>query len=136
MARTRSSVKSQGQATNQFCFEKPDSSHSFLTLVYIPLIPTKCRELPERILREKPWRKTRLTHPQSSHRDSSNSSTFTLSIVTFLRGSLPKLFLTIPISMRRPFGVWEAVRKGPISHWLMLWSIAESGKLKKKKGSA
>ena len=35
-------------------FEKPDVSHSSLTLVYIPLIPTNVRELPERILREKP----------------------------------------------------------------------------------
>ena len=23
--------------------------------------------------------------------------------------------------MRMPFGAWEAVRKGPISYWLMLW---------------
>ena len=53
-AGTRGSVKLQGQAASQLCFKKPDSSHSFLTLVYIPLIPTKCRELPERILREKP----------------------------------------------------------------------------------
>ena len=35
--------------------------------------------------------------------------------------------------MRKPFGAWEAVRKGPISYWLMLWFIAEFGKLKKKK---
>ena len=35
-------------------FWKTDSLHSTLTLIYIPLIPTKCRELPERILREKP----------------------------------------------------------------------------------
>ena len=33
---------------------KNDSSHSFLTPVWIPLILTKCRELPKRILREKP----------------------------------------------------------------------------------
>ena len=46
--------------------------------------------------------------------DSSNSSTLTISIVTSLRGSLPKSFLTIPTSVRRPFGAWEAVRKGPI----------------------
>ena len=84
--------------------KKTDSSHFTLTLVYIPLIPTKCRELPERILREKPQRKTRLTHPQSLHRNSSNSSTLFLSIVTSLRGTLPKSFLTIPISVRRPFG--------------------------------
>ena len=67
-------------------------------------IPTKCRELPGRILREKPQRKTRLIHPQSSHRDSSNSSTLFLSIVTSLRGTLLKHFLTIPISVRRLFG--------------------------------
>ena len=73
-----------------------------------------------------------LTHPQSSHRDSSNSSTLILSIVTSLRGSIPKPFLTIPTSVRRPFGIWKVVRKGPISYWLMLWAIAESGKLKKK----
>ena len=42
------------------------------------------------------------------------------------------LFFTIPTFVRRPFGVWEVVRKGPISYWLMLWFIAESGKLKKK----
>ena len=35
--------------------------------------------------------------------------------------------------MRRPFGAWEAVRKRPISYWLMLWFIAEFGKLKKTK---
>ena len=92
----------------------------------------KYGELPERILREKPQRKIRLTHPQSSHRNSSNSSTFIISIVTSLRGSLPKHFLTIPTSVRRPFGAQEAVKKGPILYWLMLWFITESGKLKKK----
>ena len=34
--------------------------------------------------------------------------------------------------MIRPFGAWEAIRNGPISYWLMLWAIMESGKLKKK----
>ena len=38
------------------------------------------------------------------HIDSSNSSTFFLSIVTSLRGTLPKPFLTLPISVKRPFG--------------------------------
>ena len=33
--------------------------------------------------------------------------------------------------MKRPFGAWEAVRRVPISYWLMLWVIAEFGKLKK-----
>ena len=68
------------------------------------LIPTKCREILERILREKPQRKTRLIHPQSSHRDSSNSSTLFLSVDKSLRGTLPKHFLTIPISVRMLFG--------------------------------
>ena len=66
------------------------------------------------------------------HIDFSNSSTLTLSIVISLKGSLPKPFLTIPTFVRRPFDAWEAIRKGPISYWLMLWFIAESGKLKKK----
>ena len=59
--------------------------------------------------REKPYRKTRLIHPQSSHRDSSNSSTLFLFIVKSLR------------IVRRPFGVQKAVKKGPISYWQMLW---------------
>ena len=33
--------------------------------------------------------------------------------------------------MRRPFGAWEVV--SGISYWLMLWVIAEFGKLKKTK---
>ena len=35
--------------------------------------------------------------------------------------------------MRRIFGAWKTIRKGPIEYWLMLWVIAESGKLKKTK---
>ena len=95
-------------------------------------MPTKCRELLERILKEKPQRKKRLTRPQYLHRNSLNSSTFTLSIITSLRGSLPKPFLTIPTFVRRPFGAWEAISKGSISYWLISWAIAEFGKLKKK----
>ena len=94
----------EAKLPNHPIFEKltlriPFSPHYIQTL-----IPTKCKELPQRILREKLQRKTKLTHPQSSHRDSSNSSTLTLSIITSLRGTLPKHFLTIPISMRRSFG--------------------------------
>ena len=73
-----------------------------------PFIPTKCKELPERILREKPQRKTRLIHPQSLHSDSSNPSTLSLSIITSLRGTLLKPLLTIPISVRRLFGALES----------------------------
>ena len=64
---------------------------TFLTYptIYI-LIPTKCRELSERILREKPQRTTRLIHPQSCTFDSSNSFTLTLSIDIPLRGVLAK----------------------------------------------
>ena len=93
----------------------------------------KYRELLKRILREKPQRKIRLTHSQSLHSDSSNSSTLTLSIVISLRGSLIKTFFTIPISVRRLFGVLGSSQEVTNSHWLMLWFIAESGKLKKTK---
>ena len=49
---------------------------TFLTYTIInTLISMKCRELPERILRKKSYRKTRLTHPQSLIFDSPNSST-------------------------------------------------------------
>jgi len=76
--------------------------------------------------------KNKMDSSTSSHSDSSNSSTLILSIVTSLRGSLPKPFLTIPTFVRRLFGAWEAVRKGSVSNWLMLWAIAEFSKLKKK----
>ena len=48
----------------------------------------KCRELLDKILREKPQRTTRLIHPQSYTFDSPNSSTLTLSIVLPMRGSM------------------------------------------------
>ena len=48
---------------------------------------------------------------------------------------ITKTFSHYTQSVRRPFGVWEAVKKGPISYWLMLWAIVESGKLKKKQVS-
>ena len=48
----------------------------------------------ENFEREKPLRKTRLTHPQSSAIDSPNSSTLTLSIDTSLRGTLAKILIS------------------------------------------
>ena len=101
---SRGWISQLNQAMSQPCFKKPDSSHSILTPVLIPLLPTKERELLERILREKPLRKTRLIHPQSSLKDSSNSSTLFLSIVKSLRDFLPKPFLTISITVRGLFG--------------------------------
>ena len=65
-------------------------------------------------------------------RDSSNSSTLFLSIVKSLRGLLSKPYLTISISVRELFGVWEVVRKGPIHIGWCYGEVAESGKLKKK----
>ena len=69
-----------------------------------PLYPRNIESFQRDFFKEKPQRKTRLIHPQSLHKDSSNSSTLFLSIVKSLRGSLPIPFLTIPTSMRRPFG--------------------------------
>ena len=136
MAGTRDSVKPRDQVASQPYFEKPDSSHSILTLVYIPLYPQKKesfqREFWERNPREKQdW----LIH-NLYLRDSSNSSTLFLSIVKSLRGLLPKPYLTISISVRELFGVREAVRKEPISHWLMLWSSSGIQKARKEIGSA
>ena len=67
-----------------------------------------------------------------------SSTIFTLRLFKFLYSHplhcyiLERFTLTIPTSISRPFGAWEAVRKGPISYQLMLWAIAESDKLKKK----
>ena len=104
----RDSTQSRSQVTRTPCLGKTDFSYSFSPYYIYTLIP--------KILREKPQRKTRLIHLQSSHRDYSNSSTLFLSIVKSLRSTLPKPFLTIPISVRRSFGVWEAVKNGPISY--------------------
>ena len=92
------------KSPNQPVWEKLTFHIPFSPYYIQNLIPTKCRQLLERFLREKPQRKTRLIHPQSSHRDSLNSSTLFLSIVKSLRGTLPKPLLTIPISVRRLFG--------------------------------
>ena len=89
------------KSPNYPVWEKLTFHIPFLPYYIQTLIPTKCRELLERFLREKPQRKIRMLHPQSSYRDSSNSSTLFLSIVKSLRDTLPKPFLTIPISMRR-----------------------------------
>ena len=86
------------------------------------------REFWERNLREKQdW----LIH-NLYLRDSSNFSTLFLSIVNSSRGLLPKPYLTISISVKELFGVWEAVRKGPIHIGWCYGEVAESGKLKKK----
>ena len=65
VAWTRDSTQSQGQAVRTPCLAKYDFSHFFSPYYIYILIPTIQRELPERILREKPLEKTRLTYPQS-----------------------------------------------------------------------
>ena len=68
-----------------------------------PFYPRK-KESFQREFWERNPRETRLIHPQSSLRDSLNSSTLFLSIVKSLWGLLPKPFLTISISVRGLFG--------------------------------
>ena len=62
------------------------------------LIPTKCRELLERIFREK--NKINSSHP--------------LHWYILERYISQNPYLIIPISMRKLFGAWEAVQKEPI----------------------
>ena len=104
--------------------------------IYIPLYP----RFRERFQREFWERNSREKQDWLIHnlylRDSSNSSTLFLFIVKSLRGLLPKPYLTISISVRELFGVWEAVRKEPISHWLMLWSSSGIWEARKEIGSA
>ena len=91
----------------------------------------KCRELPERILREKPQRKTRLIHPQFSSFDSPNSSTLTLSIVTSLRGTLAKFLSHHTHICEKAFWYLGSSSEGTSSFWLMQWTIAGFSKLEK-----
>ena len=98
-------------------------------------IPTKCRELPERILREKPQRKTRLTHSQSSSLDPPNSSTLTLSIDISLRDTLPKSLSHHAHINKKIFWCLGSNSEGTNSFWLMQWAIAGSSKLKKTRFS-
>ena len=86
-------------------------------------------------MREKPWRKTRLTHPQSSSFDTPNSFTLTFSIDTSLRG-------TLTISLSHHTHICEKViwclgsnSEGTNSFWLLLWAIAGSSKLEKTRFS-
>ena len=53
---TPNSTQSRGQVARTPCLEKTDFSHSFSPYYIYTLIPTILRELPERILREKPVR--------------------------------------------------------------------------------
>ena len=96
MAWTRDSTQSWGQVAKTPCLGKTDFSHSFS-----PRFKESFqREFWERNPREKQdW----LIH-NLYLRDSLNSSTLFLSIVKSFRGLLPKLFLTISISVRGLFG--------------------------------
>ena len=102
--------------------QKNDFSNSFSYPTIYTFIPMKCRELSERILKNKPQGKTRMTHLQSYTFDSLNSSTLTFSIVIPLRGSLTKsLPHHIHIS-EKILDVWEAVQEITNSFWLMQWA--------------
>ena len=61
----RDLTQSRGQVAKTPCLGKTDFSHSFSPYYIYTFIPTIQRELLERILREKPQKKTRLTYPQS-----------------------------------------------------------------------
>ena len=112
------SVKSRGQAASHPCFEKPDISHSLSPQYKIPLIPINERELPKRILKEKPQIKTRLIHLQSLHK----------SLFKFLN-SLPLHCQTL----ERQLGVLGSSQEGTNLHWLMLWSSSGIREARKKK---
>ena len=97
---TRDSTQSRGQVARTPYLGKTDFSHSFSPYYIYTLI--RFRESFQREFweRKQDW----LIH-NFYLRDSSNSSTLFLSIVKSLRGSLPKPFLTISISVRGLFGV-------------------------------
>ena len=114
---------------------KTDFSHSFLTLPYYiqTLIPTKCRKLPERILREKPQRKHKID----------SSKIFTQRLFKFLY-SLPLHCEILERHITKTFthhthiyekAVWcfgMQLRRDQFHIGRCYGQVAESGKLKKK----
>ena len=105
--------------------QKNDFSHSFSYPTINTLIPTKCKEFLERILREKSQRTIRLIHPQSYTFDSSNSSTLTFSIDIPLKGSLAKSLPQHRHISEKFLGVWEAVQERTNSFWFMQWAYCK-----------
>ena len=131
MARTCDSSQSQSESPVHHILLKNDFSHSISYLTINTLIPTKCRKLLERILRQKPSRKTRLTLPQFLSFDSPNSSTLTLSIDTSLRGTLAKSLSHHTHISEKVLRCLGSSSKGTNSFWLMQWAITRFGKLEK-----
>ena len=105
--------------------QKNDFSNSFSYPTIYTLIPMKFRELSERILKNKPQGKTRMTHLQSYTFDSPNFSTLTLSIVIPLRESLNKSLPHHIHINKKILGVWEAVQEITNSFLLMQWAYCE-----------
>ena len=104
--------------------------------IYIPLYPRFRESFQREFWKRNPKEKQDWLIHNLYLRDSSNSSTLFLSIVKSLRCLLPKSYLTISIFVRELFGAWEAVRKEPILHWLMLWLSSGIREVKKEIGSA
>ena len=71
--------------------------------IYIPLYPRFWESFQKEFWERNPREKQNWLIHNLYLRDSSNSSTFFLSIIKSLRGSLPKPFLTISISVRGMF---------------------------------
>ena len=94
----------EAKSPNHLVWEKLTFHIPSHPTIYRPLYPRNVENFQRENFERETLEKTRLIHPQSSHRDSSNPSTLFLSIVKTLRGTLPKPFLTIPISVRRLFG--------------------------------
>ena len=72
-----------------------------------------------------------MTHPQSSSFDSPNSSILTLSIDTFLRGTLAKSLSHHTHICEEVIWCLESSSEETNSFWLMQWAIMRSGKLEK-----
>ena len=78
------------------------------------LISTKCRELPERILRKKPYKKQDWLIHNLYHLILQIPLLSPSPLTYHWEVHLSNPYLTISISMRRCFSAWEAVQNGPI----------------------
>ena len=137
---TRDSTQSRGQVARTSCLGKTDFSHSFSPYyIYIYIYPythdfeRASKENFERQILEK----TILTHPQSLPK---RLFKFLYSLplhCQILERLITKTFSHhIQFLWKGYLVLWEAVRKEPISHWLMLWSSNRIREAKEEIGSA
>ena len=110
--------------------------------IYIPLYPWFWESFQRKFWERNPREKQDWLIHNLYLRDSSNSSTLQIPQLSSSPLSNPlevyyqNIFSPYPFLWEGCLVLWEAVRKEPISHWLMLWSSSRIREARKEIGSA